>query len=164
MIPSVIPVLYRVSKENINKIPSNTIKLYINSFNEKSRFKIIGSKIAVKKPTSEKQTTPIEILEAFMLPKKNTQCKPNKAPVTAIGINDFIGIFCILLVTNKNKRNIIEANNIRHHTIITSFNVISLPNILPSPANKIAMCSFINISFIFVGFIVLLHFKNMMYQ
>ena len=164
MTPRVIPVLYLVSKEKINKIPSNTMKLYINSFKEKFRFNMIGSKMAVKKPTSEKQTTPIEILEALILPKKNTQCKPNKAPVTAIGINDFIGIFCIFFVANRNKRNIIEANNILHHTIITSFNVISLPNILPSPANKIAMCSFINISFIFVGFILLHHFRNMMYQ
>ena len=48
--------------------PATVISEKRNSRAEKRFLKIMGSKSAVKKPISEKQMTPMDTLEALMLP------------------------------------------------------------------------------------------------
>ena len=84
MIPIPMPKRKWVSKWKISRIPARVSRLKSTSRTEMRCRLISGSKKAVKKPTKEKQTTPTEMFEALMLPKKKTQWLPNSRPAPAI--------------------------------------------------------------------------------
>ena len=99
----------------------------------------IGSIIAVKKLTADKQTSPTDTFEYFMDAKNKTQCIEANIPMPNILALFLTVVFENLFVIVNKIKSATTVNNNRYQTIKISFILINLPSTPVKPANNTAI-------------------------